>query len=314
MNHDAIIEAKETCEQIFLSFDDVHAVSIGRKRVDGVKTEQLAIVIHTTDKKPIYLVPPNQRIPKLCNGFPTDVMEMPRFEILPIIYDIEENDPAQSDDIKYRPVPGGVEIYSVLTASTGGICTVGTFATSTAPEDNPEDYYLLTNAHCLPQIDQEVRQPVSDNPIDNIAFATRIVNSNIVDGGIAKMINNSLAQPYYIEDVGMPTGTYNITIENLDDAVIKRGRTTGTTIGFVDYVEVSVNGKEHQIIINSENIFAAPGDSGSVVLFLDGANAHNVIGLLWGGVLSYAVLSPIQAVEEELQIRLLTRNAQNIQL
>lgn len=309
-----IIEVKEYHEQEFLTFDDVHAISIGYKIVDGERSEQLAIVVHTTDKKPMYLVPSNQRLPKLCHGYPIDVVEMPRFEELPIILDEVETIGQTVDDEIYRPVPGGVEMYSVLTPTTGGICTIGTFANSTLPQDNPNDIYLLTNAHCLPEPNQEVRQPVSNNPDETIAFASRIVNSEFVDGGIAKMVENTLAEPYYIVDIGMPTGTYVITLENLNETVIKRGRTTGTTIGYINYVEVSVNGKQHQIIINSEDIFAAPGDSGSVVLFLEGENAHNVIGLLWGGVLSYAVLSPIQLVEEELQIRLLTRNAQRIEL
>lgn len=304
--HNKICKVKQKHEDWILQLDDVHAVSIGYKKVGGVKTDDLAIVVHTTDKKPLHELEEYEIIPPILDGIPTDVVEMPEFKPLPIKF--QATSETLPDNTKYRPVPGGAEIYTITSPVDGGICTLGMFARSTLPEDDPEELYLLTNEHCLPIENQEVRQPVSGNPEDLIAYATRTVNSQLIDGGIARMVDNTIADSLYIQDVGTPRGSYDITIDNLNELVIKRGRTTGTTIGFIEYVDVNVIAKQHQIVIGSEDTFAAPGDSGAVVLMQEGMHDHDVVGLLWGGALSYTILCPISAVQEELAIELVTSN------
>lgn len=298
-----LVDTKETYEEELLRKDGVHAVGIGYKIFRGEQTNKLAIVVFTESKKDNKDIPYDQRIPKSFDGILSDVVEVPPFEPFSIN---NHSTAVMADNKKYRPVPGGVEMYTPTSPTKGGLCTIGMFANSRREEDNPDDIYLLTNAHCLVNKNQEVRQPESNDPLDTIAYASRRVDSETVDGAIAKMIRNEDADPYYILDVGVPRGSYNVSISNLNDNVIKHGRTTETTVGFIAYVDVSVNGMLHQIVINSDITFAAPGDSGSVVLMLEGTEKHKVIGLLWGGVLTYATLSPIEAVSRELEIELLT--------
>lgn len=307
MTQEEIISIKRKYEDELLQYDDVHAVSIGYKKVDGMISDQLAIVIHSVKKKEEEEITNSQKIPTELEGVPTDIVESPPFHILPIVTNYNDSlSSAVDENKKYRPVPGGVEIYTPRDTYDSGICTLGMFAHSTKTGDSPDDVYLLTNAHCLIVPDQQVRQPQSPDVQDTIAYSTRIVNSERVDGGIAKMTNIHMASPYDILNIGAPTGTYDITMDDIGDAVTKTGRTTGTTEGIIAYVDVALIDIKHQIIIDSDIPFAAPGDSGSVVLLMSGEHRHNVVGLLWGGVLNYAIMSPIQAVMQDLEIDLIT--------
>lgn len=305
-HYDDILSTKRAYEDELLKLDYVHAVSIGYKEIDGVKTDTLAIVIHTSKKQDEYFIPLNQRIPPSLNGFPTDVVEMPPFDYIPTEFDENEIDSSNIDGKKYRPVPGGVEIYMPRTELNGGICTSGMYAQSIKAGDSASDLYLLTNAHCLREVNQAVMQPVSDSPEELIAFSSRVIDNDRIDGGIAKMTNYENADPFTIVDLGQISGIFDITIDNLGDKVVKRGRTSGITIGVIDYVFVTIIDKKDQIVVRGEVPFAEPGDSGSVVLMYEGEHENNVMGLLWGGVLNYAILSPIRAVSEELEIALIT--------
>lgn len=300
--HHRIIEVKEAWEDCLLALEGVHMVSIGYKMVDGKQSDELAIIIHTDFKKEEDEIAARQRIPSSIQGILTDVVEMPPFEPLPI----EFYEPYPEHE-KYRPVPGGAEIYMPSGPFTGGLCTLGMFAHSLKPRDDPNDIYLLSNAHCFYQPDQIIRQPESNSLDDDIAYAIRVVNSEMVDGGIGQMLQNEEADPYAIINIGPVTGVYDVTLSDIGRPVIKTGRTTGTTIGTIAYLQATADDKRRQIIIRDENgAFSEQGDSGSVVLLANAPNTHNVIGLLWGGALEYSVLSPILAVTEELQIELIT--------
>lgn len=284
-----------------LILDDVHTVAIGYKIINGRQTDNLAIVVFTTDKKEPDEVPFDQWIPPRIEGYPTDVVESPRF----VPY--QSNDAAIPNRRRYRPIPGGAEIYMPSSPFTGGLCTLGMFARSVRPGDLADAIYLLANAHCFPRADQSIFQPESMQADDLIAYASRIVNSPLVDGGIAQLLNDEDADPYEIIGIGTPLGTFNVTTEDLGQLVIKSGRTTGTTIGVLTYLHADADDKRDQIIIvDRDEVFSDHGDSGSVVLLYEGTDKNHVIGLLWGGALIYTILSPIQAVCDELEITLIT--------
>lgn len=307
MTNNEMIRIKRACEYTMLNYDGVHAVSIGYKRIGGVCTNVLAIIVHTIQKKPMRKVPLSQRIPPFREGIPTDVVESLPLRILPLVTKETETSLKDNDE-KYRPVPGGAEIYIPRESGNGGVCTLGMFARSRKAGDPFSDIYLLTNAHCLLETGRQVRQPFSQSEEDAIAYSSRIVRSDLIDGGIAKMISASDADPYEILGIGAPLGTYDVSIDDIGKSVIKTGRTTGTTTGTIDYVDVTLLDIREQIIIGAEVPFASPGDSGSVVLMQSEDHYHHVIGLLWGGVFNYAVISPIQAVMDELEIDLITQN------
>lgn len=284
-----------------MSLKNVHCVAVGFKEKDGKTTDEPAIVVFTTKKEPNQDCPKNERIPAYLDGIPTDVVELPDFQT----YQGEQG--AVENQNKFRPVPGGAEIYMPNSPFSGGFCTLGMFVRSIRPQDNENDIYLLANAHCFPRPDQSIFQPESHESQDLIAYASRTVNSELVDGGIAQMLDNSEALTTEIVGIGAPLGSYDLTMNNIGDLVIKSGRTTGTTVGKIAYLYADADDKRDQIIIaDVETMFSDHGDSGSVVLMQGGEYRHRVIGLLWGGALNYTILSPIFAVCEELQVSLIT--------
>lgn len=297
----AITEKNKYVDQLLL-LDDVHTVAVGHKQTDDIMTKIPAIVIFTTKKKRMEDIPENQRIPKTINGVPTDIVELPKFK---------NSQSEEAIDMpnrrKYRPIPGGAEIYMPSSPFTGGYCTLGMFAHSTRPSDSAQTIYLLSCAHCFYRPDQVIFQPESNDPIDRIAYATRFVNSTHVDGGIAELLDNDLAAPCEIIGIGSPLGTYDVSVANLGELVVKSGRTTGTTVGAIAYLNADADDKKDQIIIIDQNnvTFSDHGDSGSVVLMDQGPQRHKVIGLLWGGALQYTILSPIRDVLNELEISLI---------
>lgn len=284
-----------------MSLQNVHTVAVGYKEKDGEITDEPAVVIFTTSKVPQKDCPENERIPAYLDGIPTDVIELPKFECY------QSNQTKIVNQQKFRPVPGGAEIYMPNSPFTGGLCTLGMFVRSLREQDNEDDIYLLANAHCFPRPDQSIFQPESHESQDLIAYASRTINSELVDGGIALMLNNNEALTNEIIGIGTPIGSYDLTMDNIGDLVVKSGRTTGTTIGRIAYLYADADDKRNQIIISDvDTAFSDHGDSGSVVLMNSGEYRHYVIGLLWGGALNYTILSPIFAVCDELQISLIT--------
>lgn len=75
-----LLAKKAQIEAEFLGKPGIHSVAIGHKQVKGVATNELAITVFTTKKKPIEELDADEIIPKFYAGIPTDVVEMPEFE------------------------------------------------------------------------------------------------------------------------------------------------------------------------------------------------------------------------------------------
>src|SRR5829696_4081987 len=56
---------------------NVHGVGVGRKIVDGVATDQLAVKIYVIQKLAESAIPPRDLLPKELDGIPCDVIESP---------------------------------------------------------------------------------------------------------------------------------------------------------------------------------------------------------------------------------------------
>ena len=303
--HTHITAVKSAYMQWLLSLDDVHTAAIGYKTIKGIPTKDLAIVVFTSNKKQPNQIPPHQCIPPFLAGFPTDVIESSEFT------PYQQTGMPLINRQKLRPIPGGAEIYMPNSPFTGGLCTLGMFARSTRAQDDPNDIYLLANAHCFPRGDQAIFQPETHEPQDRIAYATRIVNSSLVDGGIAQLLKNDLADTSEIIGIGTVLGRYEADLSDIGKSVIKSGRTTGVTIGTIAYLHADADDKKDQLIVTDiDTAFSDHGDSGSVVLMNQGERWHYVTALLWGGALNFTVCSPIIPVCEELQIDLITAENQ----
>lgn len=297
-----IQEVKLAYVEQLLALEDVHCVAIGYKIVNNTPTNALSIVIFTTNKKPLCELEEWEKIPAYLHDIPTDVIESPIF----VPYRMNTNQTIPNRQ-KYRPIPGGVEIYMPSSPFTGSVCTLGMYVHSLREGDPYDDIYLLANAHCFYQPDQVIFQPATNDSEDRIAYATRTINSEYVDAGIGYMLNQEEAQTDFILGIGMPKGQYVASEQNIGQAVIKSGRTTGVTTGTLAYLHADADDKKDQIIVvdKDNTSFSDHGDSGSVVLMNEGEHQDEVIGLLWGGALIYTILSPIQAVLDELQVELI---------
>jgi hypothetical protein len=115
---------------------------------------------------------------------------------------------------------------------------------------------------------------------------------NLVDAAIAKPINSDDIDPD-VQDIGIPSGSFTGSLVGTD--VVKSGRTTGTTNGTIQQIDVDVNVSygsmsgiptkiarfKDQILIESTDRFSQGGDSGSTIFVDDGQ--RKVCGLLFAG-------------------------------
>lgn len=115
------------------------------------------------------------------------------------------------DDKKYRPIPGGASILNRLEPGMYGVGTVALFARSTKKGDDPSYVYIFTNAHVLPNIGGPVLRG-----FEKVATATQKVNSEQVDGGIAKMDDPEQADLLNIIDTSISGKRHQFIIATLD--------------------------------------------------------------------------------------------------
>jgi hypothetical protein len=176
--------------------------------------------------------------------------------------------------------------------------------------------YILSNNHVLARQDQaavgeDISQPgLIDNhcqPATIVADYTAAppLGSN-VDAAIAQLIPGQMDSTGFIEGIGTISSTVAAPAVGL--AVIKSGRTTGTTTGSIASVNTSVKvqyqvgcaeGKKYfinytnQVLINSTT-FSAGGDSGSLIVSND--TNFNPVALLFAGSSSTTIANPVGEV------------------
>jgi hypothetical protein len=176
--------------------------------------------------------------------------------------------------------------------------------------------YILSNNHVLARSDQaapgeDISQPgLIDNqcqPATIVAdfTAAPALGSN-VDAAIAQLIPGQMDSTGFIEGIGTISSTVAAPAVGL--AVIKSGRTTGTTTGSVASSNTSVKvqyqigcneGKKffvnytNQVLIESTT-FSAGGDSGSLIVTND--SNFNPVALLFAGSSSSTIANPIGEV------------------
>lgn len=209
--------------------------------------------------------------------------------------------------MRYRPAPGGVSIghYNVTAGTLG--CIV---------EDYNGYIYILSNNHVLANSNNaSVNDPIyQPGPHDGgshkdiIGRLSRWITLdlrgiNYVDAAIAAPLNRNYVDPNIL-GIGRVMG---VARPKLEEYVVKSGRTTGVTRGYistinsfvkVDYGSLGVLYFDDQIIIRPGN-FSRGGDSGSLVLNTD----RYAVGLLFAGSDSHTVANPINAVINAMRLK-----------
>src|SRR5262249_50195860 len=193
----------------------------------------------------------------------------------------------------------GVSGSNVRDVTTAFCCggTLGSLVTSGGIQ------YILSANHVLARQDQalpgeHISQPgLIDNGCQRATivadFTTAPQLGTNVDAAIAQLRDSWMSITGSIEGIGTISSVVKDPAVGL--AVIKSGRTTGTTTGSIDAIDASVNvqyqircgqGRTYiisytnQIIINSST-FSAAGDSGSLIVSNDGC--FQPVGLLFAG-------------------------------
>jgi len=300
--------------------NQLHAVGIGRKLVNGKLTKTLCVRLYVTQKLPRHRLQADQCLPERIDGIPTDIVEAPPAYLAAVpppcsLRKLQEQRPAQ----------GGISgAHEAVQAGT-----LAAQCRSRRPED-AADRFVLANNHTLSDLGlappgSTVVQPASrdggtpEQRLGGLARFVPVVESptatNLVDAAIAKLDTPS-AMKAGICSIGPVNGTSAATPEVI---VHKHGRTTGYTVGVVDDTSVDVliplrredltrlTQFVDQIRLRprvGQLVFAQPGDSGALVLTKTGNQA---VGLLFAcpdnGSFAYA--NPIQAVLDALEIDLL---------
>ena len=219
--------------------------------------------------------------------------------------------PYQSRNMHFGVSGGNINDISKAFCCSG---TLGSLLT------NGTTRYILSNNHVLARVDQavageDISQPgLIDNgcrPATIVADYTRaVVMGNNVDAAIAQLRSGTMDSTGFIEGIGTISST--TATPTVGMAVIKSGRTTGTTTANIASVNTSVkvqyqkgcnSGKKftisytNQVLINSST-FSAGGDSGSLILSNDGV--FHPVALLFAGSSSTTIANPINEVLSKL--------------
>ncbi|MCC2954382.1 S1 family peptidase [Massilia sp. IC2-477] len=294
-------QAKEYFHATAMTIPGVHGTSIGVKRVDGKPTDQLAICVHLTRKRPLATIPPDEQIPLEVDGFMTDVIEH-----APIIRcDAQSERRAMyEDNSKYRPLVGGTKLSAGYSFGTLG-CIVR------KPDGS---CHALSAAHVLGEAGTTVYQPAKVK-CDEIGSTTEVQDCSQMDAAIASLDYYYDAGLAYIREIGAISGTHDIGRQDLPYPIAKRGASTGLTHGSVvaiHYSGVAANLEQFQdmlFIDGRGDEFVDHGDSGSAIVHRIDEDHNLVTGLLWGKAPDanrIGVATPIDRILETFGVSVLT--------
>jgi len=325
--------------ELHLSKENVVAVGIGYKKINGVKTDELCYVYSVKKKVDKNTLNSLQVLPEKIQKFSVDVIETGEIKAL-----IDRT-------AKYRPSPNGVSIgHFRITAGTQGLIVKSSNITPPPPPSSScscakliaktfnyvtktikcrtrlqvtlvkqlqgESLYILSNNHVLADsnngvVGDAIYQPgpydggTSNDTIARLSTFIPIkfdASNNTVDCALALPTNQTDVSTSIV-DIGIPT---TITEGVLGLSIKKSGRTTELTTGTVEQINVTVTVSygNNKIAIFTDQLMAgnmsAGGDSGSSVLSSD----NKVIGLLFAGSDTTTIINRIQNVFQALQIEL----------
>lgn len=300
--------------------DNVHAVGVGRKLVNGKSTSTRCVRLYVVQKLAPSALSKRDRLPTKIDGIPTDVIQSP-----PAFISITACSSARHN--RQRPVVAGIS--AAHRAVTAG--TISCFCRSARPDDPDGAVYVLSNNHVFADVNQgapgdALLQP---GPADGGVTADRFADlhrfvrirlgglqPNGVDAAIGRLRGGVRFRRLICSVGSSLTGTAQ-AVEGM--IVRKHGRTTGLTRGIVtDESYDALVGMDHSnanVVALFENqmrieviapfaAFGLGGDSGSLIVTGAGRRA---VGLYFAGPESgfYGIANHIQDVQNGLEITLL---------
>lgn len=183
---------------------------------------------------------------------------------------------------RYRPLVGGIQLY-LKNNNSAWIGTLGTFVKSKDKTDGK--LYLLSNKHVLDTVGLSVCQPLFSGE-NIIATVSKVEEFNNTDAALAEVLNPSDVDVNTIEEIGKVAETRSVTQTDIGKRVVKRGRTTGRTVGTIESIHATriVSGVTRLDCVvvraNPGEVFSNPGDSGSPVVM---QGEDKLVGLHFAG-------------------------------
>jgi hypothetical protein len=323
-------EVKGAYVHDLLSKRNVVGVGLGYKISQGVRTDELSLIVSVTHKVDLSALVAEDLVPRALGGVKTDVVEtgvLRAFQLGP--------------RDRWRPVvPPGVSLgHYRITAGTFG-CLVR----------RGGEVFILSNNHVLADVNHgqqgdNILQPgpadggTAGDPIATLAdyvpldfgtappecsvaeWSARLLNTiagafgsshqlravkqtagvNRVDAALARPLFPDLVDNEILY-IGVPTGVGAAT---LGTEVQKTGRTTGHTRGTITQIDATlrVDYEGSPALFTGQLVagpMSQPGDSGSAVLDMDG----RVVGLLFAGSDAVTIVNPIDEVLSALNAEL----------
>jgi hypothetical protein len=312
-----ITEVQDKCAAELLAMDNVVGVAAMPKVKGGKPTGTWTLTVLVEQKLPKSKVRKESLVPEMIDDVPTDVLEVGRIEALAFTARVQPALPGYS--IGHYNITAGT--FGCLVRDVRRCCCNFEKDCGCAPprQECPGDILILSNNHVLANTNQgkpgdKILQPGPFDggvfPSDAIATLDRFEEIvfgmggyNLVDGAVGRPIapRNVTAA---IIGAAVPRGVNQVFPL---DPVIKVGRTTQVTTGFVLATNAIVNVGfgplvaqfRHQIITTA---MAAGGDSGSLLMNF---NLEGV-GLLFAGSPVITIHNHLIDVQNVLGVELVT--------
>jgi hypothetical protein len=255
----------------WLSRDNIQAMHVGRKTVNGQETDQLAVIFEVEKKKPLHALGEEPIPPRIDLHVQSPQGEVSQVSVPTDVVEIGKLKPAVLDQ-RVRPTPGG---YKITADASWFSESAGTLGVNIVWGGK---FRLLTNNHVISHNNNDggtVYQPESvlfgDNKLSTVAGYYPVITYT----------DRNQVNPSY--------NTYDLAWCDIDPAA---GSTNITTIGVPTGIRRAVNGEAVQWIGQRtgvvQNATVGSITAQAVIEFLDGQWAwfHNVIRLTGGIVQS----------------------------
>jgi len=312
--------------------ENVVACGLGYKIRGEEQTNELSLIVSVVQKVPAAELAPKDLVPKTVDGFPTDVVEAGFIRAyLPC-------DPRA----RQRPAMPGISIgHYRITAGTFGLlvqragipyilsnnhvlansndATIGDPIWQPGPLDggtSSDQIATLAEFEALDYGEQPGQCSVAKQVAEILNLLASLTGSshrlqtvqktagqNRMDAALARVDDLSLVQAE-ICDIGLPTG---VGEPLLGLPIQKTGRTTRTTQGRVQQINVTVNvDYQGRTARFTDQIIAgrmsSPGDSGSCILDM----SQRAVGLLFAGSEQVTIFTPLQRILDRFNVTLIS--------
>lgn len=278
MTFDELKDLQSKYEKDIFSVKGVHGIGIGRKNGNENNNAEFIFIIYVENQSVISEFKKANIFSE--NSIPYQLITEPPLK--PDILYINDDNIISSDQGRYRPLIGGIQLY-LQNNKYAWIGTLGTFVKSNNVTD--KNLYILSNLHVLKEKGLAVSQPLfgNKNIIGMVSKAKDFLNT---DAALALVNDPENTSVNIIEGIGKVNEIQTITTNEIGKRVVKRGRTTALTEGSIETIsgifKVGDVYRYDCVCVRADpgKQFSDSGDSGSPVVL---KQENKLIGLHFAG-------------------------------